>query len=238
MDALGRLRSVGLASLGGPFHCPACPLASAALSFSSGGPFPRILPSPTHDMGCCLSKAGSGSAGGEEALELPEVGIPPNAKGKDVEVDAATLSMRGTGSALASAPIEQDQAYWEVHVLEPGEASRVRVGVSRRLKEQELSRELEDTAEDAPRVWSFQHDGLRAGDVIGVTFGQSDLPNLSFALNGSPQPTFDVKKIGGLVYPVFSVARGAAIRVVFDPDKFEQQPPPTAKPLMVVRSLL
>mmetsp|Transcript_13521 Transcript_13521/g.39350 ORF Transcript_13521/g.39350 Transcript_13521/m.39350 type:complete len:192 (-) Transcript_13521:40-615(-) len=191
-------------------------------------------------MGCCFSQSASpGTSSGAEAVGLPEIGIPASAKGKDVVVDNANLSISGSGSALASAPIEQDRAYWEVKVVDPGSQGRIRVGVSRRLKEEDLHQEIDEASQgDKRRVWSFQQGDLKAGDVVGVTFGQSDLPNLSFLVNGEPQPAFDVKKIGGLVYPIFSVGQGATLRVVFDPEHFEQQPPPAAKPLMVVRSLL
>jgi len=187
-------------------------------------------------MGCCMviQRGDEGQGPDLEAQTAsPMVGIPDNMKGPELQVDGS-LVVRGKGSALASAPIEQDAAYWEVKVIKPGS---ILVGVSRKLRAAELSKVLNDSV-DPPRWWLMDNDALKEGDVVGVAFGQSDLPNLSFTVNGSSQPSFDVKRIGGLVYPVFSVADGAEIQVVFQEERFESAPPPSFKPLMIVRSLL
>lgn len=70
-------------------------------------------------MGCCLSpqrRESDADVGADQggADDLPRIGFPDAFKGKEVSINDATLTISGKGSALASAPIEQDAAYWEV----------------------------------------------------------------------------------------------------------------------------
>lgn len=120
----------------------------------------------------------------------------------------------------------------------------IHVGVSRKLPQAGLNGVLPVDADPSqPKKWWCIDSGdarisVQAGDVLGVAFGQSDLPNLAFQKNGDVLSDFSVKKIGGLVYPCFSVDGGAEVEVVFAGSKFKQAPPPGFKPLMVVRSLI
>ena len=84
------------------------------------------------------------------------------------------ITVAGSGVAIATQAVEQDAAYWEVHVKQPG---KIKLGVSRKLKSGELEGKI---AEE--RVWAAEPD-LTVGDVVGISFGQSDLPNLSFKIN-------------------------------------------------------
>ena len=63
---------------------------------------------------------------------------------------------------------------------------------------------------DPQKIWCLDGGAFAEGDVIGVLFTQCDLPNLSFTKNGEPAREGDVKKIGGMVYPVVSVGGEAA----------------------------
>ena len=146
-----------------------------------------------------------------------------------------SLEVSGSGAALAAAPVEQDSAYWEIVVVKPGP---MQLGVSRKMPAKLLDAGLDGKVGDPPKSWTFDGGKLAEGDVVGVAFTQCDLPNLSFTKNGEPTRESDVKKIGGMVYPVVSVGGEAVIRVVFAPESFANAPPPGAKPLMVVRSIL
>ena len=124
---------------------------------------------------------------------------------------------------LASSPIEQDAAYWEIKVVKAG---AIRLGVARKLGPKELEGGVkppkgggEPGNGRAQRSWCADI-ALAEGDNVGVAFGQADLPNLSFTKNGKPLPEHDVKKIGGMVYPVFSVGGGACIKVLFESGDF------------------
>ena len=110
------------------------------------------------------------------------------------------------------------------------------IGVSRKLQSEELDAGIDGSSEN--RWWTLDIP-LDDGDVIGVAFGQSDLPNLSFTRNGKPLMMHDVKKIGGTVYPVISVGAGACVKIVFESEEFTH-PPPTSRfsPLMVAQSVL
>jgi hypothetical protein len=65
-------------------------------------------------MGCCgakLASADSLAIAGNRAT--PAIGMPPTNRGSKV-ILTDPLCLSGDGAALASAPIEQDAAYWEV----------------------------------------------------------------------------------------------------------------------------
>ena len=63
---------------------------------------------------------------------------------------------------------------------------------------------------------SSEDAGAVEGDVIGVAFGQAELPNLSFFLNGELLEQGQINRIRGEVFPAISVAKGAKLRCVFD----------------------
>jgi hypothetical protein len=137
---------------------------------------------------------------------------------------------------MASAPIEQDAAYWEVKCVSAGS---VGIGVARKLGPKELERGSEGGSgdEDPRRRW-VMFSKLQVGDTIGVAFSQSDLPNLAFTKNGKPSPSYDVRKVPGMVYPLISVSGGASVKVVFETEDFASQPPPRFSALMVAQSVL
>ena len=65
-------------------------------------------------MGCCASQT-SADALEVQSTQLPSIGIPKSNRGSVVKTsDDDPLTITGEGSAMASAPIEQDAAYWEV----------------------------------------------------------------------------------------------------------------------------
>ena len=186
-------------------------------------------------MGCCSSKSSADALEVQNSSAAPSIGIPANLRGAGVEMhEGDPLTVTGKGAAMASAPIEQDAAYWEVKVLKAGS---IRMGVSRKLNVKELEAGVSGGG-DAPRSWTYADDNLNEGDVIGVAFSQSDLPNLAFTKNGKPRPTADVRKIGGMVYPVVSVNDGATVKVVFESEEFANSPPSRFSALMVAQSVL
>jgi hypothetical protein len=208
-------------------------------------------------MGCCASKKDNDSE-----LELqkavPAIGIPSNLRGSNVtmdESDPLTVGGQGKsthdflrsttivahpptipiGAAMASAPIEQDAAYWEVKVIKQGD---IQIGVSRKLTSKELEAGVSRTAEvGQERYWVFS-EPLFEGDVVGVAFSQSDFPNLAFTKNGKSMPGNDFKKITGMVYPVVGVGSGACVKVVFEHDQLANEMPSRFSPLMVAQSVL
>ena len=107
--------------------------------------------------------------------------------------------------------------------------------------------------------WALNSEvaGAVEGDVIGVAFGQAELPNLSFFLNGELLEQGQINRIRGVVFPAVSVAKGAKLRCVFDEvwrgafdrlfqaidnlksqANFEHTPPRTHSALRVTQSII
>jgi len=145
------------------------------------------------------------------------------------------LSVSGEGAAMASAPIEQDAAYWEVKCVSSGS---VGIGVTRKLSPKDLEGGCESSADEDPRRQWVMYSKLQEGDSIGIAFSQADMPNLAFTKNGKSTPSYDVRKVPGMVYPVVSVSGGASVKVVFEEEDFENTPPSRFSPLMVAQSVL
>ncbi|CAE8639332.1 unnamed protein product, partial [Polarella glacialis] len=122
-----------------------------------------------------------------------------------VKQDISGALVTGAGVALADTVIEQDSAYWEVRVLEAGSGRSARVGVALDLAGQRLDSQLGDSVSS----WAFGGElpggPLNKNDVIGVAFGQGDIPNLRFFKNGTLLVEGEVLRIRGEAYPAVSV---------------------------------
>ncbi len=72
------------------------------------------------------------------------------------------------------------------------------IGVARKLTAAELETGLTGSSNPqgggVRRAWCVEQH-FAVGDVVGIAFGQTDLPNLSFTKNGRPLSSFDVKKV-------------------------------------------
>ena len=126
---------------------------------------------------------------------------------------------RGDGASGTRA----QAAYWEVVVEAAGP---FRVGVCKASAD--LDAQLETVEVGAARTsWALDAGDAEAaeGDVIGVAFGQADMPNLRFFKNGQPLDRGQVGRVRGTVYPAASVAGGAKLRLVFDEAVFAHEPP-------------
>ncbi|KAJ1445849.1 hypothetical protein M885DRAFT_548572 [Pelagophyceae sp. CCMP2097] len=185
--------------------------------------------------GCLFGKR----RGGESTFELgvldsPLVSLDRSGAEVRLESSATGCAVWGNGSAYASTPIEQDAAYWEVHVESTG--GTFRVGVCREAEADALPSELGDEKSS----WALKSEdaGAVEGDVIGVAFGQAELPNLSFFLNGELLDHAQVNRIRGEVFPAASVAGGARLRCVFDEANFEHAPPRTHSALRVTQNII
>lgn len=153
----------------------------------------------------------------------------------EVELESSTTgeAVSGIGVAYTSTAIEQDAAYWEVHVEAAG---RFRVGVCRNLDDDAMRQELGD--ENSSWALRSEEAGAVEGDVIGVAFGQAELPNLSFFLNGELLDQGTVNRIRGEVFPAVSVSHNAKLRCVFDETNFEHAPPRTHSAIRVTQNII
>ncbi|OLQ11828.1 hypothetical protein AK812_SmicGene4258 [Symbiodinium microadriaticum] len=172
---------------------------------------------------CCEPQADE-----EEATLAPPPKVQVGKRGGQVKVsqDAAGILLTGKGVALAGTVIEQDAAYWEIRVLEPGTTSRSAfVGVALDLNGQRLDSKLGDGTSSWALGGDLAGGALQKNDVIGVAFGQGDIPNLRFYRNGTEIREAEVLRIRGEAFPAFSVSDGAELLVVFESSGFAQEPP-------------
>lgn len=188
-------------------------------------------------MGCCCRwlTGGQRDAGGFELpqFDSPLVRMDRNAPEVQVEPGATGDALSGRGIAYTSTAIEQDAAYWEIHVEKKG---RFRVGVCRNLDADAMRAELGD--ENSSWALRSEDAGAVEGDVIGVAFGQAELPNLSFFLNGELLEHGQVNRIRGEVCPAVSVTPEAKLRCVFDEANFEHTPPRTHSAIRVTQNII
>ena len=196
-------------------------------------------------MGCCSSKSNNdGPVAAPQSIELTE-------KGPDVAVKKSLIS--GTGVAYSSNTIEQDAAYapgvlnhstpstrrldprryWEVVVETAGP---FRIGVARALKGGALAGSIGDEE----KSWALASASCECsdGDVIGIAFGQAELPNLRFYRNGDELPKAEVQRVRGAVHPAVSVAGSTKLRCVFDEGQFKHEPPRGHSALRASQSLI
>ncbi len=152
-------------------------------------------------MGCCFSR-GKSAADEDNDVELSNTtNVAVTCKcgqfgsGVKSTVDPSNnyLKVEGNGTLIGSCPLDCDTAYWEVKVGDnpPG----LRVGVRRfnKKKPSDLNGSLSEQADAvAPDCWLFKGASeLKTGDVVGLYWDQTDLPMLSFAVNGVPVPSSD-----------------------------------------------
>lgn len=152
------------------------------------------------------------------------------------------IRVNGSGTMIGSCSLDCDTAYWEVVVGKNPED--VKIGIkkySRKSKDEDvkvlLSGDLvEDHTETYPS-WSLSADAVpyKEGDVVGVFWDQTDMPMLSFSLNG--KKCLDSSSVNRVrpahdVFPAVSVKPGASCCVVFDGNSFSH--PPLSKFGMIV----
>mmetsp|Transcript_13909 Transcript_13909/g.39739 ORF Transcript_13909/g.39739 Transcript_13909/m.39739 type:complete len:189 (-) Transcript_13909:106-672(-) len=158
-----------------------------------------------------------------EAQPAPQAKIGVGRRGGHVQIldgqDGPTIS--GDGTALADTVIEQDAAYWEVRVRDLG--TECHMGVAYTQSFQLLDCQIGD----GQSSWAVGPPSLelKEGDVVGVAFGQGDIPNLRFFLNGELLDDFTVTRVRGEAHPAVSVGGGTVLDVVFEPGGFKHTPP-------------
>lgn len=193
---------------------------------------------------------------------VPRVVVNPQIIGRDVNLKAGTI-VSGTGGAIVTVALEQEASFWELEVIDAGENGRCQIGVSRLLNERKLSQRLHD-AESWTLDFSLQCDEAKVafgspnsdtvsrdkcevpvddhgftakkGDVIGVTFSQSEMPMLALYKNGKILENATVKKIKGVVFPVLYVSGGCIMQLKFSNDEF-QFPLKNSKFIPIVKAI-
>jgi len=157
--------------------------------------------------------------------------------GKDVKVslDAGCYKVTGTGIALGSCALDCDTALWQVRVGAKPEG--VRVGVKRyntkkpsplvgHLEGGSSPESLLGAENEASPSWTFKGRELKTGDVVGVYWDHTDLPMLSFTVNGEDIPEAAVMRIRPAIdiFPAVSLeGDGSSCELIFDEAYFVGQ---------------
>ena len=115
-------------------------------------------------------------------------------------------------------------------------AGPFRIGVARALKGGALAGSIGDEE----KSWALASASCECsdGDVIGIAFGQAELPNLRFYRNGDELPKAEVQRVRGAVHPAVSVAGSTKLRCVFDESQFKHEPPRGHSALRASQSLI
>lgn len=183
-------------------------------------------------MGCCLSLGGSRASEIEmdtSATMNSALTCKLGARGDNISVSLGEnrFNVSGRGVALGSCPLDCDTARWEVVV---GKNSQdLQIGVKRynpKIK-CDLNNNLDSATEDKESpAWLLQGVDLKEGDVVGVYWDQTDLPMLSFTVNGNYVSNASINRIrpSTEIYPAVSLgSQGGGCSFVFDESGFKHK---------------
>jgi hypothetical protein len=146
-----------------------------------------------------------------------------------------TYSIEGHGTAVGSCSLDCDTGYWEVHVGK--NPNGIKIGVVRynSKKPTSLEEPMVGGGEGVTPSWCLSETELKEGDVVGICWDQTDLPMLSFYINGNLNVTGSVTRIrpANEICPAVSVEEGSSCEIVFDGNHF-LKPCPSSKFTMIV----
>jgi hypothetical protein len=154
-------------------------------------------------------------------------------------VDPVTHITRveGSGTALGSCALDCDTGYWEVKL--GANPAGVTIGVKRynAKKASPLTGSLKDGGDDNFIFVPPSSTVLKAGDVVGVYWDQTDLPMLNFTVNGIEIPSASIMRIRPAqdILPAISLDAGtnSSVEFIFDGNHF-CYPPKSGKFKMIV----
>mmetsp|Transcript_16923 Transcript_16923/g.25522 ORF Transcript_16923/g.25522 Transcript_16923/m.25522 type:complete len:201 (+) Transcript_16923:132-734(+) len=199
-------------------------------------------------MGSCLSAVfGKGSKGETNVLETTtnaattcKLGLKSNNITAGLNRDTNTYSLSGKGSAIGSCALDCDTAFWEVHVGK--NPAGLKIGVKRfnPKKPSSLDGELDGSGEGDSPSWCLSGVDLKEGDVIGICWDQTDLPMLSFLVNGEMNMSSSITRIrpANDIYPAVSIDSGSTCDLVFDGNHFKKAPQNSKFTMIVCASSL
>ncbi|CAB9531997.1 expressed unknown protein (Partial), partial [Seminavis robusta] len=114
-------------------------------------------------MGCCCSKRGGSGGAVRSQTEMStqnggkvggrSLSIARTMTQPSINIEKGATKISGNGLALAGAAIEQDAAYWEWHIHQVPEGTKVSFGVAHK-KDRNFYNELDKNNEDSP-----EHNG-------------------------------------------------------------------------------
>ena len=200
-------------------------------------------------MGPCLGKAKKGGDNG--VIEHSSVtndnfhktGAKVGQSGANTKVAMNTstncYSISGDGTVLGSCHLDCDTGYWEVVVGKNPEGLNIGVKRFNPKKPVSLDGYIDGKSNDtsAPS-WCLDKSmvDLKEGDVVGICWDQTDLPMVSFSVNGEYNPmrgSINRIRPANDVCPAVSVTNGATCELIFDGRQFKKSPP-SSKFTMIV----
>ncbi|KAL7558205.1 hypothetical protein ACA910_016088 [Epithemia clementina (nom. ined.)] len=213
--------------------------------------------------GCCSCCGGEDDEGNGRSNNVKETEMSnnPNSNnnngGKSLSISRAMTSpnvevnqgnvVSGSGLALAGVLLEQDAAYWEVHVEIPETSAttayEVMFGVATKKDRKFYSALQEKDEENASTEGTelMRPIPVSNGNVVGIAVQQSDLPMVQFLLNGEPLHSLSVNRFRGGVYPSVYLPEneGLRLKLVFEESEFQQLSPHARfGPVIVARGII
>ncbi|XP_063242337.1 SPRY domain-containing protein 7 [Bacillus rossius redtenbacheri] len=194
------------------------------------------------NMFCCLKNCINGVSFAQTPAPRKEIGqiiLDSNYMGQEVVIVKNGQRVCGSGGTLASAPLVQSKAYFEVKLLQSGVW-----GVGLATRSADLNGAPGGHDEES---WVLCWDGVvrhnnkelcrllqapQEGDVLGVAY---DHVELNFFINGKSTET-PVIGVRHTVYPALYVQDGAVLDIVLD--NFSYPPPQGFDKIMIEQSLL
>ena len=165
------------------------------------------LISTTNDAVCCK--------GGQRGTNIVLTDLSPG----------CCYKVEGSGTVIGSCCLECDVAMWEVIVGKNPEG--LAIGVKKVMKKTavELDTTLDSEFDPNSPSWSLSDTPLQEGDVVGVYWDQTDLPMLSFSVNGK-MVSYCVTRIrpSNDIYPAVSVRDGSTCEFIFNGKEFKFPP--------------
>ncbi|GFS85683.1 SPRY domain-containing protein 7 [Nephila pilipes] len=189
----------------------------------------------------CFRRCCDGNVGGSyvQMKEQPAVLLDTSHMGQEVVIVKNGHRVCGTGAALATVPIVQNKAYFEMKLQQSGVWG---VGLATRhadLNRVPLGRDKESWVLTSDGTIVHNGDVLyklsempMEGDIVGVSY---DHVEINFYVNGK-NLMCPVTGAKGEVFPVLYVDDGAILDAAFT--TFTHQPPPGFDRIMVEKSLL
>lgn len=158
-------------------------------------------------------------------------------KGDNVTVtplpDSCAYSVSGSGTFIGSCCLDCDTAMWEVKVGK--NPSGLSIGVKKYQKKTAVDFNSFMDSEHDPNSpnWRLSDTPLKEGDVVGIYWDQTDLPMVSFSVNGEMVP-FCVTRIrpSNDIFPAVSVQEGSTCDVIFSGKDFKF--PPRSKKFQMI----
>ena len=194
------------------------------------------------EMGCCWGKTSSTDV--KDSVQEQEMSTTNHAvlcraglRGDKVNIEedpkSSGYKISGSGTMVGSCALDCDIAYWEVILGKNPE--KVQVGVKRLNAKRAiannglgtLNKTLDETEDGT--YWILEHNKLagvelKEGTCVGVHFDQSDLPMLSFTIDGKLHSNASITRIRPThdLIAAVSVNDEASATVIFNELGFTQ----------------